>query len=74
MYGQQLYGKRAVTKTKLTLKQSRNRGTNHKPKADSHTIYCIGLSHSTQLYNKSQLSQFSQLHIAATSDTRLGLR
>jgi len=55
MYGQQMYGKRAVTKTKLTLKQSHNRGTNPKPKADSHMIYCIGLSHSTQLYNKSQL-------------------
>jgi len=28
-----LSGKRAVTKTKLTLRQSHNRGTNRKPKA-----------------------------------------
>jgi len=52
-----MYGERAVTKTKLILRQNRNRGTNPKPKADGHKIYCIGLSHSTQLYIKSQLSQ-----------------
>jgi len=71
-YGQQMYGKRkrAVIKAKLTLRQNHNRGTN--PKTDGHTLYRIELSHSTQLYNKSNRASVSRLH-RTVSDIQLGL-